>query len=48
MSPLEVQEKLMLTKLKDHFWYVWPSCAITGDGLFEWFSWLTSNSETAY
>lgn len=35
MSPDEVREKLQLTQLKDKLWYVAPSCATTGEGLFE-------------
>ncbi len=35
MSPAEVTEKLQLNKLKDKIWYVVPSCATTGEGLFE-------------
>lgn len=35
MTPAEVTDKLQLQKLKDRLWYVHPSCATTGDGLFE-------------
>lgn len=36
MSPKEVTEALELTtKLKDKIWFVAPSCATTGEGLFE-------------
>ena len=35
MTPQEVQEKLRLTQLKDKLWYVVPSCATTGEGLFD-------------
>lgn len=35
MTPTEVTEKLQLNKLKDKIWYVVPSCATTGEGLFE-------------
>ena len=35
MSPQEVQEKLKLNQLKDKIWYVVPSCATSGEGLFE-------------
>ena len=41
MTPTEVTEKLQLSKLKDKIWYVVPSCATTGEGLFEG---LVSNS----
>lgn len=35
MTPHEVQERLKLNQLKDKIWYVVPSCATTGEGLFE-------------
>ena len=35
MSPQEVQERLKLSQLKDKIWYVVPSCATTGEGIFE-------------
>jgi len=35
MTPTEVTEKLRLTQLKERMWYVVPSCATTGEGLFE-------------
>ncbi len=35
MSPQEVTEKLRLSQLKDKIWYVVPTCATTGEGLFE-------------
>ena len=35
MSPAEITEKLQLHKLKDHLWFVHPSCATTAEGLFE-------------
>ena len=35
MKPQEVQELLKLNQLKDKIWYVVPSCATTGEGLFE-------------
>ncbi|TGZ81660.1 ARF/SAR superfamily [Ascodesmis nigricans] len=43
MSPTEVTDKLQLSKLKDRVWYVVPSCATTGEGLFEGLGWLSSN-----
>ncbi|KFY15356.1 hypothetical protein V491_05711 [Pseudogymnoascus sp. VKM F-3775] len=44
MSPKEVTEALELTtKLKDKIWFVAPSCATTGEGLFEGLAWLSSN-----
>ena len=35
MTPSEVTERLRLGQLKDRVWYVVPSCATTGRGLFE-------------
>ena len=35
MTPTEVQERLKLAQLKDKIWCVVPSCATTGEGLFE-------------
>ena len=35
MTPTEVSEKLRLSQLKDKIYYVVPSCATTGEGLFE-------------
>ncbi len=35
MTPTEVTEKLRLGQLKERMWYVVPSCATTGEGLFE-------------
>ena len=35
MTPQEVQERLKLNQLKDKIWNVVPSCATTGEGLFE-------------
>lgn len=46
MKPVEIQEKLALTKLRDRQWYVQPSCATTGDGLYEGLTWLTSNHKS--
>ncbi|KAA8910118.1 ADP-ribosylation factor family-domain-containing protein [Sphaerosporella brunnea] len=46
MPPAEVTEKLQLSKLKDRVWYVVPSCATTGEGLFEGLGWLSTNVKT--
>ncbi|MCJ1334831.1 ADP-ribosylation factor, Arf Arf6 [Bachmanniomyces sp. S44760] len=46
MSPQEVQERLKLSQLKDKIWYVVPSCATTGEGLFEGLGWLSNNVKT--
>ncbi|ORX44072.1 CPS1 protein [Hesseltinella vesiculosa] len=42
MSPAEVTEKLGLAQMRDRVWYVHPSCATTGEGLFEGLTWLSS------
>jgi len=41
MKPHEITEKLQLAKLKDRLWYVQPSVAPAGDGLFEGFEWMS-------
>ena len=46
MSPAEVTEKLGLHKMRERAWYVHPSCATTGDGLFEGLNWLSQNVKT--
>ncbi|KAI9807819.1 MAG: ADP-ribosylation factor, Arf Arf6 [Sarcosagium campestre] len=46
MNPMEVTEKLQLNKLKERFWNVVPSCATTGEGLFEGLGWLSNNVKT--
>lgn len=46
MKPHEIQEKLGLTRIRDRNWYVQPSCATTGDGLYEGLTWLTSNHKS--
>lgn len=43
MSPAEVTEKLGLQRLRDRSWFVHPSCATSGEGLFEGLSWLSAN-----
>ena len=43
MTPADITEKLGLHKLRDRNWYVQPSCATTGEGLFEGLSWLSQN-----
>lgn len=43
LTPMEITEKLQLIKLKDRNWYVQPSCAATGEGLFEGLNWLSQN-----
>eukprot|EP00731_Ephydatia_muelleri_P025371 Em0017g454a len=43
MKPNELQEALDLIRVRDMQWYVQPSCAVSGDGLLEGLSWLTTN-----
>ena len=44
LSPKEVSDELMLDRTaKGHTWKVEPSCATTGEGIFEGLAWLSSN-----
>ncbi|KJE88790.1 ADP-ribosylation factor [Capsaspora owczarzaki ATCC 30864] len=43
MKPQEITEKLGLQRVRDRNWYVQPSCATSGDGLYDGLTWLTSN-----
>lgn len=44
MRPKEVSDMLDLQRIaKDHTWKVEPSCATTGEGIFEGLAWLSSN-----
>ncbi|CAH8503318.1 unnamed protein product [Schistosoma turkestanicum] len=43
MKPNEIQERLMLARLHGHVWYVQPSIATTGEGLYEGLTWLNAN-----
>ncbi|CAK5091202.1 unnamed protein product [Meloidogyne enterolobii] len=43
LQPTELQERLGLGRLHSRNWYVQPSCAIGGSGLFEGLTWLASN-----
>ncbi|KAF2122715.1 ADP-ribosylation factor family-domain-containing protein [Lophiotrema nucula] len=44
MRPKEVSDRLQLEKIaKDHVWKVEPSCATTGEGIFEGLAWLSNN-----
>eukprot|EP01135_Chromosphaera_perkinsii_P006533 Nk52_evm5s539 gene=Nk52_evmTU5s539 len=45
MKPQEITERLGLNRTRDRNWYVQPSCATTGDGLYEGLTWLTSNQK---
>ena len=43
IGPTELQERLDLTHLRGRTWYIQPTCAITGDGLYEGLTWLAHN-----
>lgn len=44
MPPNVIRERLMLTKLRQgRLWYVQPSIATTGDGLYDGLMWLSNN-----
>lgn len=43
LSPQDIKEKLGLQRMRDRRWYIQPSNALTGDGLFEGLNWLTQN-----
>ena len=44
MRPQQVSDKLQLNRIaKNHVWKVEPSCATTGEGIFEGLSWLSAN-----
>jgi ADP-ribosylation factor protein 6 len=45
MKPSEIQERLGLTRL-DRNWYVQPSCATAGDGLYEGLTWISVNCKS--
>lgn len=47
-TPAEVTDILGLPKLRERIWYVHPSCATTGDGLFEGLNWLSQNVKAIY
>jgi ADP-ribosylation factor protein 6 len=46
LSPEEITQQLQLTKLKDKLWYVAPSVATDGTGIFEGLAWLSNNVKT--
>lgn len=47
MKPKEVSDALNLGVVaKDHTWKVEPSCATTGEGIFEGLAWLSSHVQT--
>ncbi|EYE94731.1 uncharacterized protein ASPGLDRAFT_24505 [Aspergillus glaucus CBS 516.65] len=46
LNPEEVINALQLTQLKDKLWYVAPSVATDGTGIFEGLAWLSNNVKT--
>ncbi|RAO64716.1 uncharacterized protein BHQ10_000728 [Talaromyces amestolkiae] len=46
LSPEEITNALQLNKLKDRLWYVVPSVATEGTGIFEGLAWLSNNVKT--
>ena len=42
LRPIEMVKEMGLTSLRDRIWYVQPTCATTGDGLYEGLEWLRS------
>jgi len=46
MTPEEVTSALQLNTLKECLWYVVPSVATQGTGIFEGLSWLSNNVKT--
>jgi ADP-ribosylation factor protein 6 len=45
MSPAEITDKLGLHRMRDRNWFVQPSCATSGDGLFDGLTWLSQNTK---
>lgn len=43
LTPAQVTDRLGLAALKDRPWFVHPSCATSGEGLFEGLAWLSAN-----
>lgn len=41
ISPSELTDKLGLNALVDRTWFVQPTCATSGEGLFEGLTWLS-------
>jgi ADP-ribosylation factor protein 1 len=41
LSCAELTDKLGLHSLRSHKWYIQPTCATSGDGLFEGLDWLS-------
>lgn len=47
LKPKDVSDLLQLDRIaKNHTWKVEPSCATTGEGIFEGLAWLSSHVKT--
>lgn len=47
LKPKDVSDLLQLDRVaKNHTWKVEPSCATTGEGIFEGLAWLSSHVKT--
>jgi hypothetical protein len=46
MSQDSLARRIGLSSANDRKWHIEPSCAITGDGLFQGLDWLSSMVET--
>jgi ADP-ribosylation factor protein 1 len=42
MNAAEIADKMGLHELRDRQWYIHPTCATSGDGLYEGLEWLRS------
>jgi len=42
MSVSEITDKLGLHSLRNRKWHIQPTCATTGDGLYEGLEWLSN------
>ena len=45
MAPAEITDKLGLNDLRTRRWYIQPTCATNGDGLYEGLDWLSAQLE---
>ena len=47
MTCTEITDKLGLRDLKAKDWYIQPTCATNGEGLYEGLDWLTTTIKSA-
>ena len=40
-SVVEIADKMNLSQMRDREWHIQGACALTGEGLFEGFDWLS-------